>query len=264
MQGTPMAQRLLDADWSLTIYARRSVTLEPFLETRAVIVESLPDLGNCCDLVEICVVDDEQVEEVLIGKDALLEAMRPNSIIAIHSTVHPDTCKRLAGIAAEQSVVLIDAPVSGGPRAALAGSLAVMVGGDLETFRQCEPIFQAFGNPVRHVGPVGAGQLTKLVNNLVFTANLALAHDAISLGIDFGLDPVALTEILLRGSAASFGLQVFQDRHLSLPELGASAGPLLRKDVSTVLEVARAADADPGALSSVAVRTLELFSSDST
>jgi 3-hydroxyisobutyrate dehydrogenase len=130
-----------------------------------------------------------------------------------------------------------------------------MVGGDAETFERCKPVFATYGNPIVHVGPLGAGQLAKLVNNVLFIAHLGIANDAYVLGEGLGLDRSALYTIVSRGSGNSFGLGIMSAR--TLPEMGALAGTLLRKDVDIVAEVAAQQGADPGRLIEVANDAVE-------
>src|SRR5262245_26654000 len=196
-QGAPMARRIIDAGYQTTLWARRPATLEPFAGRGAAFAESPAALAAGSDLVCLCVVNDADVEQVV---DDLLPAMAPGTVIAVQSTVHPETCIALAAKALERDVTLIDAPVGGRAPAAAAGELVVMVGGEAETFERCRPVFSTYGNPVVHVGPLGSGQLAKLVNNVVFTAHLGVASDAYELGERLGIDRGALFTILSRGS----------------------------------------------------------------
>ena len=109
----------------------------------------------------------------------LLAGLKPGSVIAVHSTVHPDTCRELAKKAGAQGVSVIDAPVSGGGPAAENGRLLVMVGGDADVVERCRPVFATYADPVVHLGDLGSGQTTKLLNNLLFTANLGTAAAAL-------------------------------------------------------------------------------------
>jgi 3-hydroxyisobutyrate dehydrogenase len=246
-QGAPMARRIIEAGFETTLWARRAATLEPFEGRGATSAESPVSLAAASDLVCLCVVDDADVEQVV---DELLPAMASGTVIAVHSTVHPETCLRLAARAAERDVTLIDAPVSGGAPAADAGQLLVMVGGDAETVERCRPVFATYGNPVVHVGPLGSGQLAKLVNNVVFTAHLGVANDAYVLGERFGIERAAMFTILSRGSGNSYALGIMSAR--TLPDMGALAGSLLRKDVDIVAAVAAARDADVGTVIDIA------------
>ena len=246
-QGAPMAHRIIAAGFETTLWARRSATLEPFEGSGAAFAATPAELAAASDLVCLCVVADADVEQVV---DDLLPAMASGTVIAVQSTVHPETCVRLAEVAATRGVILIDAPVSGGAPAAEAGELVVMVGGDAETFARCKPVFETYGNPVVHVGPLGSGQLAKLVNNVVFIAHLGVANDAYVLGESLGIDRSALFAILSRGSGNSYGLGIMSGR--TLPEMGALAGSLLRKDVDIVAAVAAERGADAGSLIDVA------------
>jgi 3-hydroxyisobutyrate dehydrogenase-like beta-hydroxyacid dehydrogenase len=180
--------------------------------------------------------------------------IQTGSLVAIHSTVHPDTCASLAARAAELGASLVDAPVSGGGGAAAARALLVMVGGDDASVERCRPVFETYGDPVVHIGPLGTGQLAKLVNNLLFVANITLADDALALGASLGLQRDALAQVISRGSGNSFGMGVASGT--GIESLGQLAGGLLRKDVDIVTDVAHTRDGDPGMLFDVANDTL--------
>src|SRR5262249_34507570 len=120
-QGGPMARRIIDAGYETTLWARRPATLEPFAGTPAKVAASGAELAAASDLVCVCVFTDDDVEEVITGEDGILSGIAEGGVIAVHSTIHPDTCHRLAARAAEQGVSLIDVPVSGGGAAAEAG-----------------------------------------------------------------------------------------------------------------------------------------------
>jgi len=221
-----MARRIVDAGYPLLLWARRPEALVPFGDTQAESVRDLAELGARADHVGVCVVDDAGVREVV---GALAPSMRAGSRIAIHSTIHPDTCRALAKQAAERHIVLIDAPVSGGAPAAKAGTLTVMIGGDAAAVAAARPVFQTFGTTLAHLGGVGAGQLAKLVNNLLMAANMALADAALGASVTLGLDAAALTELVKVSSGRSYGFEV----RTRLPNIGlfADGGKLLAKDV---------------------------------
>ncbi|KUN80766.1 NAD(P)-dependent oxidoreductase [Streptomyces griseoruber] len=241
-QGAPMARRIVEAGFETTVWARRPATLAPFAGTAARTADSPAELGAASDLVCLCVVDDADVEQAAEG---VLAGLSPGGVMAVHSTVHPDTCRRLAHRAGAQGVRVLDAPVSGGGRAAEKGTLLVMVGGDQEAFASCRPVFATYGDPVVHLGPTGSGQIAKLLNNLLFTAQLGLAADTLALGDRLGLDRDGLGRILPRGSAASFALERVVDAGGTLDRIAAHAGGLLAKDVRLLTEVAGTAGAGP-------------------
>lgn len=251
-QGAPMARRLIEAGFRVMLWARRAETLAPFAGTSAKIAASVAELGAQSSHVGVCVVDDAGVREIC---DALIPAMRSGSRIAIHSTVHPDTCVALAKKAAEREIQLIDAPVSGGAPAASAGKLTVMVGGDEVATAAARPIFQAFGSLVVRLGDVGAGQRAKLINNSLMAAHMAMAHHALAAGSALGLDRAQLVELVKSSSGRSFGFEVYA----RLPAAAAFAhgAALLAKDVCLLGETLRG-DPSFAAFRDVAAPFLEL------
>jgi 3-hydroxyisobutyrate dehydrogenase-like beta-hydroxyacid dehydrogenase len=237
-QGAPMARRIIAAGHETTLWARRPATLIPFADSGAKTAASPAELATVSDLVCLCVVDDADVEQVVTGPDGVLAGLRRGGVIAVHSTVHPNTCRRLETSARTCGVFLMDAPVSGGGRAADQGSLVVMVGGDAQVVAYCRPVFATYGDPVVHLGPTGSGQLATILNNLLFTAHLGLAADVLALGGALGLDRTALCRVLPRGSAASFALDRVADADGGLDRIAAHAGSLLAKDVRLFAEIA--------------------------
>jgi 3-hydroxyisobutyrate dehydrogenase-like beta-hydroxyacid dehydrogenase len=231
-----MARRIVDDGYTLTIWARRPVTLEPFAETGASVATSPADLGSKSDIVGICVVNDADVDEILCRDDGVLAGMAPGGTIAIHSTVHPDTCRRLADVAMARGIALVDAPVSGGGGAAAERKLLVMVGGDTKDVERCRPVFEAFANPIIHLGAIGSGQLAKALNNLVFTAQLAVAEDTFTFAERLGVERQAMAAVLQNGSGGSYVATILGGGPITSLR---GAAPLLRKDVDIAFDVAR-------------------------
>jgi 3-hydroxyisobutyrate dehydrogenase-like beta-hydroxyacid dehydrogenase len=242
--GGAMAQRIIDAGFTTVLWARRPEALAPFEGERVETADTPADLAARADLVCVCVWTDDDVREVLGGDQGVLVGCRPGTVIAIHSTVAPATCRELAAEAAEHDVAVLDVPVSGGRDVALAGNLAVAMGGDEETAERCRPVFETFGDPVLHVGPVGAAQAVKLVNNALLAANLAVADDALTVGAALGIKPEAMQQLLRSGSGRSYALDVVIGARGS-PEIRAAARPALEKDVHAL---SAAADGDAALL----------------
>jgi 3-hydroxyisobutyrate dehydrogenase-like beta-hydroxyacid dehydrogenase len=256
-QGAPMARRIIDAGFTTTLWSRRPATLAPYADTPAKRAASPAELAAASDLVCVCVVDDADVEQVVTGEQGVLTGLRPGGVIAVHSTVHPDTCRRLADRARVHGVSVIDAPVSGGGRAAAEGRLLVMVGGESGTVAYCRRVFETYADPVVHMGPLGSGQIAKLLNNLLFTANLATAADTLALGPELGIDRGALAEVVLHGSGSSFALGRVTAAGGTLDRLADRAGPLLRKDVRLLADLADAAGAPTGTVLAAADTALD-------
>ncbi|MCK9563329.1 MAG: NAD(P)-dependent oxidoreductase [Bacteroidales bacterium] len=225
-QGAPMARRQLDAGYPVVLWARRPETLEQFADTAAQIAGSIAELGEQVEHVGICVVDDAGVQQVC---DELIPAMRPGGRIAIHSTVHPELCRKLAEQAAASGLSLIDAPVSGGGGGAAAGTLTVMVGGDEGAVEAARPMFETFAGLIVHLGGVGAGQMAKLVNNALMAAHVAIAHRGLEAAGALGLDRAALVELVKVSSGRSFGFEVCS--RLPNPAAFKHGAELLAKDV---------------------------------
>ena len=257
-QGGPMARRIVEGGHETTLWARRPATLEPFADTAAKIAESLAELAAASDLVCLCVVGDADIEELTDGQDGLLAAMQPGGVIAVHSTVHPNTCRDLAKRADSQGISIVDAPVSGGGPAASEGRLLVMVGGDADVVERCRPVFETYADPVVHLGDLGSGQTTKLLNNLLFTANLGTAAATLSLAQALGVSPDRLTEVVSRSSGNSFALNALGGIG-GLERLAGLAGTLLQKDVRLVVDLADRAAAPAGAVLDAADATLTLM-----
>ncbi|OIN81748.1 NAD(P)-dependent oxidoreductase [Mycobacterium malmoense] len=257
-QGAPMARRIIEGGYETTLWARRPATLEPFAGTPAKVAESPAELAAASDLVCLCVVGDADIAEITGGEDGLLAAMKPGSVIAVHSTVHPNTCRELAKNAAVKGVSVIDAPVSGGGPAASEGRLLVMVGGDAGVVERCRPIFETYADPVVHLGELGSGQTTKLLNNLLFTANLGTAATALSLAQALGVSPDRLTEVVSRSSGNSFALNALGGVG-GLERLAGLAGTLLQKDVRLIVDLAEKAGARAGAVLDAADAALAMM-----
>jgi 3-hydroxyisobutyrate dehydrogenase-like beta-hydroxyacid dehydrogenase len=206
--GGAIATRIIGAGFPTVLWARSPDTLTAFAGPGVDTAATPAELAADVDLVGICVWDDAAVHDVVDGADGVLAGCRPGAVIAIHSTVQPATCQELAAVAAARGVTVLDAPVSGGRAVALEGQLVVAVGGDDSAVERARPVFATFGDRVVHVGPVGAGQLAKLINNCLLAANLALADDALSLAQAVGVRPEAIAQVIRRGSGHSFGLEV--------------------------------------------------------
>jgi 3-hydroxyisobutyrate dehydrogenase len=260
-QGAPMAHRIIGAGFPVTLWSRRPETLVPFAGSAAETARSAAELGAVVDLACLCVLDDAAVEEVAAGPRGLLEGMRPGTTIVVHSTVHPDTCVRLAARAEERGVTVLDAPVSGGAPQAEKGQLLVMTGGGPEAVERARPVFETYGNPVVHLGPLGAGQRAKLINNTLLTANLGVAESAFALARRLDLDLGQLSVVLAHGTGTSYGASLVGRRDFTLASMPGVIGPLLQKDVRILAGLAEAAGVKPGAVLDAADLALDALGS---
>lgn len=256
-QGAGMAQRLIDQGLPTTLWARRAASLEPFTG-RVVIAADPVELGRASDVVGVCVTDGAAVREVTLGPTGVLAGMAPGSVLAVHSTIGTDECAEIASAAEQNGVRVIDAPVSGGGAQAAAGRLTVYVGGADDAMARARPVLETYGDPVLHMGPLGSGLRTKLVNNALTAAHFALAHDALALGEALGLDATKLGEALRSGSGRSFSLEVFVGLR-SFDPIADHVGPIMSKDIGLFEREARGSAAEPGVLLDAADRFLALL-----
>ncbi|MGE0216070.1 NAD(P)-dependent oxidoreductase [Mycolicibacterium sp.] len=256
-QGGPMARRIAEGGFETTLWARRPASLEPYADTPARTAATPAELGAASDLVCLCVVGDDDVREVLYGDTGVLAGLVAGAIVAIHSTVHPDTCREIAEKAAPQGVSVIDAPVSGGGPAVEQGTLLVMVGGDEDVVERCRPVFATYADPIVHLGPLGSGQNTKILNNLLFSANLGSAISTLELGESLGIPRAKLVEVLNRGSATSKAVGSISMFGGTLEGLAPIAGALLQKDVRHAASLAATAGAAEGSVFTAADAALD-------
>ena len=231
-QGGPMAERIAVAGMPLVVWARRPEALESYVAGGATAAATVSELGTLCDHVGICVVNDADVFSVT---DQLIPAMKPGSRIAIHSTVLPESVRKLEALCAENGIALIDAPVSGGAPGAAAGTLTVMCGARQEAFDAALPVFQTFGKTIVLLGEVGSGQQAKIVNNALLAANMGLAHAAAAAAEALGIERKAFTDLVKESSGRSFGFEVYA--RLPAPASFSTGAPLLAKDVGLLKTV---------------------------
>ncbi len=227
-QGAPIARRIVEAGFPLNIWGRRDATTAAFSDTAAVVASSPAALAESCDIIGICVVNDADIRQVVV-KSGLLDAMRPGAVLAIHSTLLPETVIALNSAACERGVHLLDAPVSGGRKGAIAGTMTVMAGGTTEALELARPVLETFARLIAHLGPVGSGQLIKLLNNNLAYANVVASIDALDLAEKLGMDRQVAIEVIKLSSGASTGFGIIADPQMFQKISGASSN--LAKDV---------------------------------
>jgi 3-hydroxyisobutyrate dehydrogenase len=204
-QGAPIAQKIIESGFPMTVWARRSETLLPFRDTNASVATSIEELALKTNYVAVCVASDRGVTEVC---ESLIHHLRAGSFLVVHSTALPSTIQRLAALASSHQVSLIDAPVSGGRPAAERGALTVMTGGDPNDIAQIRPILACFSSQLFHLGGVGSAQAAKLINNSLMAATMGLSVCALDLGVKAGLDKAGLVKLFTESSGRSFALEV--------------------------------------------------------
>jgi len=251
--GRPMVDRLVESGHEVRVLGRTPQARDDLLKAGAIPVATAPEAAEGAAAVIICVFSDDQVKEVCLAT-GLLEAMPRGSVLVVHTTGSPATTAAIAALAEGRGLGAIDCPVSGGPHDTAAGRLTLFVGGEEDHSERVRPLLAAYGDPVLQVGPLGAGQGVKLVNNAIFAANIGLLAEAVRLGASFGVAEDRLLRALPHGSAASRALAAAASRG-SVAAFSESVREFLSKDIAVVRETAAAQGSDLGVLDA-AIRAL--------
>lgn len=230
-QGMPIARRIGRSGLPTTVWARRSeVAQRAASEWGAAVADTPAALGVACDVVGICVFDAEGVAEILFGPRGVVAGMADGGIVLVHSTVSPGDIRAIAERALPHGITVLDAPVSGGARAADSGDLLVMLAGPAAAVDRAMPVIESFAGRVIQFDDVGAASFAKLCNNALLAAQVALVADVLELGGQHGIGD-GLLEALLVGSARGFALELLATAG-SVDALARSQfGPTVSKDV---------------------------------
>jgi 3-hydroxyisobutyrate dehydrogenase len=204
--GGGMARNLLAKGHALTVWNRSPERLTPLLADGATPARSPADLASRSDLVMVCVSDTPDVEQVALGPDGVLAGISPGSLVIDHSSISPAATRRLAEATTAGGAHWLDAPVSGGSEGAARGTLSIMVGGDPAQLERARPYLAAYGTTITHVGPSGAGQLAKIVNQILVVVTQQGVGEALLLAQAGGLDLGATIDAVKGGAAGSWML----------------------------------------------------------
>lgn len=238
--GRPMARNLLKAGHKLVFFARRAAVAEEFISAGGVWCESPAEVARAAELVITIVPADAEVREVVLGPRGVLEGLAPGKLLIDMSTISPATARHVAARLEAAGAAMLDAPVSGGPWGAEAGTLSIMVGGDAAQVERARPVFDALGKNVFHVGPIGAGQTVKLANQMVAGGIMALVAEAFVLARKAGIDPTALANVMSVSSGNSAMLEARGKRYVLADKYDAGfSTELMRKDMLLALELAQ-------------------------
>lgn len=202
--GLPMTKNLLKAGFEVVVVSRSRGPIEAAVALGAKEAANPADLAAQVDVALTCLPMPETVEAVYLGENGLLAGARPGTILVDHSTVSPALNRKIFEAARAKGVHFLDAPVSGGPMGAEAGTLTIMCGGEPEAFAKAKPVFEAMGKVVVLVGPVGSGSVVKLINNLLVGVHTAALAEAFVMGAKAGIDSRVLYEILKHSTGHSY------------------------------------------------------------
>ncbi len=240
--GAPMLARLAGAGHQVRALGRSPEKCSAIRRLGAEGVTTAAAAAEGADVVIVCVFSDEQVQQVCLKCD-LMAAMPPGSVLVVHTTGSPQTAETIAARADRRFIDVVDAPVSGGPHDVAEGRVTLFVGGGDEAVAHVGPVLSSYGDPVLHVGPLGAGQCVKLLNNLLFAAQIGLVAEAVKLGSRLGVAEPTLLNALTHGSATSDVLTKIAAAG-STATFVAAVGDFIGKDVAVVRKAAAELGAD--------------------
>lgn len=236
--GGALARRL-QLTHRLHVFDRSPAAVEALVKEGAVGCTSLQQLASSCDVILLCLPTSAHVQEAIFGPQGIAEGTRPGTLIIDQTTGDPKVTRQIAEQLAQAEVALIDAPVSGGAQGAQAGTIAIMVGASPALYERALPVLRDISPNIFHAGEVGAGQVIKLVNNLLSGAQRLLTMEAVALAVKNGLDPEVACDILLSGGAKNAFLEKFMAPHVIKGNLspGFTLG-LMHKDVRLACQLA--------------------------
>jgi 2-hydroxy-3-oxopropionate reductase len=203
IMGRPMLKNLLKAGHTVIAYGRNPEKLDACVKDGAERGASNRDVGARAEIVITMLPDGPEVEEVVLGANGILAGSQPGSLIIDMSSINPLVSQKIAAACAAKDVDFLDAPVSGGEPKAIDGTLAIMVGGSETAFQRAEPILKCMGSSVTLTGPVGAGNTTKLANQIMVACNIAAMGEALTLATRCGLNPEVVVNAVKNGLAGS-------------------------------------------------------------
>jgi 3-hydroxyisobutyrate dehydrogenase-like beta-hydroxyacid dehydrogenase len=243
--GFPMAGHLVAAGHEVTVWNRSRPRADQWLAANPAgrVAGTAREAAAAADLVLMCVGDDASVLSVLTGDDGVLAGAAPGTVVVDHTTVAADTARRAGAACASQGVAFLDAPVSGGQAGAVNGTLTVMVGGDAADFERVEPVVAAYSAKRRLLGPVGAGQLAKMVNQICIAGIVQGLAEGVAFAQRTGQDVDAVFDTIGAGAAGSWQMA---NRYASMAADTFDFGfavEHMRKDLGNTLAEARSAGA---------------------
>ncbi|MFL5991561.1 MAG: 2-hydroxy-3-oxopropionate reductase [Rubrobacteraceae bacterium] len=215
IMGMPMARNLMEAGYELTVHNRSPEKAEELGKEGAAVAATPREVAENSDVVITMLPDSPQVREVVAGEEGVLEGISEGALLIDMSTISPVVTEELAEALKEKGASMLDAPVSGGDVGAIEGTLSIMVGGEQADFQRAKPLFEAMGKTITHVGPTGAGQVTKAANQVVVALTIEAVSEALVLGSAGGVSAEKILEVLGGGLASNKVMEVKREKFLS-------------------------------------------------
>ena len=245
IMGYPMAGHLARASHAVTVFNRTTSKADRWVaEYTGEVARTPRAAADGAAVVFSCVGNDDDLREIVSGVDGALVGMAPGSLFVDHSTTSARVARELAALAAERQIEFIDAPVSGGQVGAEKGVLTIMAGGNEAAYQRAAPLLGAYAKSVRRIGPVGAGQLTKMVNQICCAGVIQGLAEGLNFGLQAGLDMEQVVAVIANGAAQSWQMDNRASTMLSGEYAFGFAVDWMRKDLGIVLDEARRNGAD--------------------
>lgn len=239
IMGAPMSKNLIKAGYPLTVYNRSKRSAVDELVSLGATAEMSPkEVAQKSDVVITIVTDSPDVDAVILGPNGVIEGARSGMTVIDMSTISPKVTRNIAAKLAEKGVDMLDAPVSGGDKGAIAGTLSIMVGGKKEVFDKYLPIFEAMGKKIVHVGDHGMGQTVKLCNQIVGGLNILSMCEGLIFGAKMGVDLEKMLEAVGAGAAGSWMISNLAPRVLKRDFEPGFMIDLQQKDLRIALSMA--------------------------
>lgn len=239
IMGTPMCLNLLKAGFSVTAYNRTESKIANVVKAGAVAAASPKEVAAKSDVIITIVSDSPDVQQVILEKEGVINGLKPNSVVIDMSTISPSVTKEIAKLLAEKNIEMLDAPVSGGDSGAIAGTLAIMVGGKKEVVERCRPVFEAMGKTITHVGTNGMGQTVKLCNQILVSVTNMATCEAVLFAKKSGVNPHLMVEATKNGAAGSWQLANLGPKMVDRDFAPGFMVDLQQKDLRLAIEAAR-------------------------
>lgn len=244
VMGGPMASHLAKAGHQLCVFNRSPAKATQWVKDHPghSSATTPAEAATHADVVFMCVGNDQDVREVVAGEQGLLKTLKPGSLIIDHTTASADVAIEMAKLCQTQQIKFLDAPVSGGEQGALNGQLTIMVGGDLAAYQAAESLMQNFAKAVTYMGPTGAGQMTKMVNQICIAGLVQGLAEGLNFAEQAGLDQQKVIDVISQGAAGSWQMT---NRHKTMIEDEYEHGfavDWMRKDLAICLDQARKLD----------------------
>jgi 2-hydroxy-3-oxopropionate reductase len=239
LMGKPMARNLMRAGYSLVVHNIPGDAADELAAEGAVRARGSREVAEQSDIIVTMLPDSPDVQAVVAGEGGVLEGIRPGALLVDMSSISPVVTRQLEELVRAKGAAMVDAPVSGGDVGAINGTLSIMVGGEAQDYERALPLFQVMGKTIVHVGPSGAGQVTKAANQVVVGITMGAVAEALLLGAKGGVSPEKILDVLGGGLAGNKVMEVKREKYLTHDFTPGFRAELHHKDMGIAMSAAR-------------------------